>query len=276
MLSRSMTSDRDPVRIAVKATSEVCSLPAYPIPDWCERCATALSQAIEDREIAVTVSRLGDSGLTTTSELSGATDPSLVCRETASGSLNGGDDIGQLGWAIRAHAESERTFRVSTIPHYAAWAASSRGTAWKRLGSTDILIGVHPVGDSKSRALVVEIGLDRATDHDASVLARVLEGTMPVIVDRLILALGTDAIDPSALLTTREQQVLERLVTGATVRAIATELNRSPHTVHDHVKSLHRKFNASTRGELVARALGHVVTKPAPPYALPKLQHAVN
>jgi len=270
-----MTSDRDPVRIAVKATSEVCSLPAYPIPDWCERCATALSQAIEDHEIAVTVSRVGNSGLTTVSELSGATDPSLVCREAASGSSNGGGGAAQLGWAIGAHAESARTFRISTMPHYPAWAASPRGSAWKRLGSTDTLVGVHPIGDSTDRALIVEIGLDRATDHDASVLARVLEGTVPVIVDRLILALGADPIDPSALLTTREQQVLERLVTGATVRAIATELNRSPHTVHDHVKSLHRKFNASTRGELVARALGHVVTKPAPPSTLPKLRHAV-
>jgi hypothetical protein len=27
--------------------------------------------------------------------------------------------------------------------------------------------------------------------------------------------------------------------------------------VHDHVKSLHRKLDASSRGELVARALGH-------------------
>jgi hypothetical protein len=27
--------------------------------------------------------------------------------------------------------------------------------------------------------------------------------------------------------------------------------------VHDHVKSLHRKLNASSRGQLIARALGH-------------------
>ena len=42
------------------------------------------------------------------------------------------------------------------------------------------------------------------------------------------------------------------------MREIADALERSPHTVHDHVKSLHRKLNASSRGELIARTLGHV------------------
>lgn len=58
-------------------------------------------------------------------------------------------------------------------------------------------------------------------------------------------------------MTDREQDVLERLILGRSVREIAEELGRSPHTVHDHVKSLHRKLDASSRGELVARALGH-------------------
>jgi hypothetical protein len=30
------------------------------------------------------------------------------------------------------------------------------------------------------------------------------------------------------------------------------------YTVHDHVKSLHKKLNANNRGQLVARALGHL------------------
>lgn len=59
-------------------------------------------------------------------------------------------------------------------------------------------------------------------------------------------------------LTPREQDVLELLVEGKSVREISDELSRSPHTVHDYVKSLHRKLGASSRGELVARVLGHV------------------
>ena len=52
--------------------------------------------------------------------------------------------------------------------------------------------------------------------------------------------------------------MLDLLVLGLSVRQIAEELGRSTHTVHDHVKSLHKKLNANSRGELVARALGHL------------------
>jgi len=75
-----------------------------------------------------------------------------------------------------------------------------------------------------------------------------------------VLALGDDG--DTKWLTQREQIVLEQLTLGLSVRQIADELGRSPHTVHDHVKSLHRKLNASSRGELVARALGHTAIDP--------------
>ena len=76
------------------------------------------------------------------------------------------------------------------------------------------------------------------------------------------MAIGPDSSDSSHWLTQREQVILRHLLLGKSVREIADELGRSPHTVHDHVKSLHRKLNASSRGELVARALGHVEPKP--------------
>ena len=62
--------------------------------------------------------------------------------------------------------------------------------------------------------------------------------------------------DPSAWLTAREQEVLDHLALGRSVREIAAVLQRSPHTVHDHVKSLHRKLGANTRGGLIPRAIG--------------------
>ena len=57
--------------------------------------------------------------------------------------------------------------------------------------------------------------------------------------------------------------ILVELVSGASVREIAERIDRSPHTVHDHVKSLHRKLNASSRGELVSRYLGFHASSPA-------------
>jgi DNA-binding CsgD family transcriptional regulator len=70
-------------------------------------------------------------------------------------------------------------------------------------------------------------------------------------------ALGSNRLPRASWISQRERDVLEYLVLGHSVREIAEALSRSPHTIHDHVKSLHRKLNAQSRGELVARALGH-------------------
>jgi DNA-binding NarL/FixJ family response regulator len=73
-----------------------------------------------------------------------------------------------------------------------------------------------------------------------------------------LIAIGPSPTDGNQWLTPREQVILQHLLLGKSVREIAAELERSPHTVHDHVKALHRKLNASSRGELVARALGYI------------------
>lgn len=53
-------------------------------------------------------------------------------------------------------------------------------------------------------------------------------------------------------LTTREWEVVERLVRGASTSEIATELGVAPVTVRRHVGSVERKFGVSTRAEVVA------------------------
>jgi len=81
---------------------------------------------------------------------------------------------------------------------------------------------------------------------------------MALLARRAALALAVTADDEIPWLTVREQEILEHLVVGRSVRDIANDLERSPHTVHDHVKSLHRKLGAKTRGELIARAFGYI------------------
>ncbi len=56
-----------------------------------------------------------------------------------------------------------------------------------------------------------------------------------------------------ARLTPRQRQVLAQLVTGASEKELAYDLNLSPHTVHEHIKAIHRAFGARSRGELLAR-----------------------
>lgn len=58
---------------------------------------------------------------------------------------------------------------------------------------------------------------------------------------------------PSAGLSPRQGQTLVRLLGGDSEKQIAAHLGVSRHTVHVYVKALHRRFNVSSRGELLAR-----------------------
>lgn len=64
-----------------------------------------------------------------------------------------------------------------------------------------------------------------------------------------------DAPRPVPRLSPRERQVLELLLAGETVKETGARLKLSYRTVEGHVKALHRKFNVSSRGELLARCL---------------------
>ncbi len=55
----------------------------------------------------------------------------------------------------------------------------------------------------------------------------------------------------------RQRAVLEGLCRGLSEKQIAAELELSPHTIHGHVKELHRRYGAQSRGELLAKAHHH-------------------
>lgn len=54
-------------------------------------------------------------------------------------------------------------------------------------------------------------------------------------------------------LTARQRQVQELLAQGASEKEVADALGVSAHTVHDHVKALHRAHGVRSRGELLSR-----------------------
>jgi DNA-binding CsgD family transcriptional regulator len=62
-----------------------------------------------------------------------------------------------------------------------------------------------------------------------------------------------DAREPR--LSPRQRQVLELLRAGASEKEVAGALEISTHTVHDHVKALHRAYGVRSRGELMAHAV---------------------
>jgi DNA-binding NarL/FixJ family response regulator len=54
-------------------------------------------------------------------------------------------------------------------------------------------------------------------------------------------------------LSRRVRQTLEGLLRGDQEKQIASAMGVSPHTVHVYVKQLYRRFDVSSRGELLAR-----------------------
>jgi DNA-binding CsgD family transcriptional regulator len=61
--------------------------------------------------------------------------------------------------------------------------------------------------------------------------------------------------DPQSSLPPRLAQTLNALVEGKSEKQVAIELGISPHTLHNYVKALHKRFNVSSRGELVSKAM---------------------
>lgn len=68
------------------------------------------------------------------------------------------------------------------------------------------------------------------------------------------LLLARRPINPPTL-PPRLRQVLAGLLEGDSEKIIARRLGLSPHTVHEHVKRLHRRFNVQSRAELLACCL---------------------
>jgi DNA-binding CsgD family transcriptional regulator len=60
------------------------------------------------------------------------------------------------------------------------------------------------------------------------------------------------ADDAGQGLPPRLQQTLELLLEGLSEAEIVTRLGLSPHTVHDHVKRLYRRFQVNSRAQLLA------------------------
>jgi DNA-binding CsgD family transcriptional regulator len=66
---------------------------------------------------------------------------------------------------------------------------------------------------------------------------------------------ANDGATDSAL-SRRERETLTLLLAGSSEKEIARQLALSPHTVHGYVKTLYRRFGATSRAQLLALCLG--------------------
>lgn len=245
------------LELVAELASRVSRLSAVATQDWCARAADLIRGIRPTALVSVTIAGVRDHGELSFVEATGAAGLDPQGRSADVQPIHP-DHASSLGWWIPG-SEEIRVGLLHGLPGASEWASSPAGRRWSRYGATDLVVGVAPMpGHVVGRSLVVEFGLgpnDRPFDRAE---LNMLRAVLPLLARRAGLAFGPEVSSPLTRLTSREQEVLEHLALGKSVKEIAEDLARSPHTVHDHVKSLHRKLNASSRGELIARSLGHL------------------
>lgn len=80
----------------------------------------------------------------------------------------------------------------------------------------------------------------------------------PIIARKVLVTLqpAEQETEDTSLLSAREREILDELVTGAPIKTIAARLDISPHTVNNHLRKVYEKLRVDSRAEAVAVALG--------------------
>ncbi len=249
MSIRESTGPR-PLLALTSAARAICQLPTVPTQDWCDRAAECLAPLFGSSDVLILFSAGEGAGapIDAIGVASRRGDPARLT-ETEDPRLS----------ALRSRASRLESIHTpsggTSVMRDGAWRSGSFGALWSGDSWSDLLVSETTVGtDGTSLSLVVVI----ATSGSGPEAADWLEAIVPVLGAHARGALGGTRANPRAWLTPREQEVMEQLIMGKSVKDIAETLGRSPHTVHDHVKQLHKKLNANTRGELIARALGRL------------------
>ncbi len=259
-------------------TERLCALPAVATLDWCDRAAESVSRLFPEGAACVWLGTIEPGGKVRQVEATGAStapnqrglDPSELRSRI--------EQLSTLGFEFDERALSiGLCARASELSSGAPEHARAVSHVWRSLGPESIVVALVPLGaESGGRVLLIEAANLREESSDRDVA--VLSALMPTLTQRALVALGSEPCDRGSWLTPREQLVLEKLTLGMSVREIADTLGRSPHTVHDHVKSLHRKLSATSRGALIARALGHGanLVEPKLPRSADRLAQVIN
>lgn len=247
-------------RVASYAAT-LCELPAVATPDWCQRVAISAAGLYAGARAGAIVAMVEPGGRIVATETSG-----FAASASHAINIQPSDDaaararlerLNSIGFAPGEHAAAGHiTGRLSALSPSESTRAPTPTDAFETPASRIIVSFSHIPDAPPGCSLVVFLALPDAATQVAEEIAMAIEAGAPILGRRAAMALGSHPCSNAPWLTAREQEVLEQLILGRSVKQIAGVLGRSPHTVHDHVKSLHRKLNASTRGGLVARALG--------------------
>lgn len=244
----------------MKVAQALFGLPAVATLDWCDRAAAALRDIPGTNVVGVFLGTIHESGAMTDLEAAGfwvAGDPTgerardLRCRA---------EFMQGIGWTAGAcgmEFDPPVCAPLATLPGGGAWRSGPIGHLLQDDESGEVVLANAAAGPTVRGRCITIVWRGGRDAGEVAQAVSLLSAASRVLASRALQAIGPMRSKRSHWLSPREQVVLELLTLGRSVREIAEELHRSPHTVHDHVKALHRKLNASSRGELVARALGH-------------------
>lgn len=245
-------------------TQGIGKLPAVPTPDWCDRAALAIATVFPHADVALLLTDMGEAGRIRDVLSVGAA-------STRNHASQRGDalDLRVRVEALTGIPWSPDGMRIPDEGDVASRAyarADMHGSPhanYLHIPANGSLIATAAIlsNDNRSRKLITYVILPYAAAQafECMMVVRLATGLLAKLA---AVAIGAGP-EPVQWLTNREQEVLDQLVLGHSVKEISEALGRSPHTIHDHVKSLHRKLNANSRGELVAKALGHIPLPPA-------------
>ena len=257
-------------RSVAAVVQSTCKLPAVATLDWADRAAGTLSLIATPSRACIVLCSIDQSGAVRSHEATGVAssvsasnprpenhgdrNPELTLRSR-------GERLDHIGFRLNEQQLREGVCdTLDRLLGTAEWRSLGLGRLWAGVPAGEVFTAISELGGVVSgRAIVAMVGMS-SSESDAVRQDRIsqLRAVMPCLIGRALLAVGAEIAGSGRWLTAREQQVLAQLTLGKSVRQIAEDIGRSPHTVHDHVKSLHRKLNASSRGELVARALGYL------------------
>ncbi len=238
----------------VTLVEHVCALPAVATLDWCDRAASSFANEIKGSTAVVLLATVREDGTIREIESIGA------------GKHGAGNEPELIDIRARVERLSTLGFGISNLAGgkpQVGLVSPAQGEPRSELeqlfvnSGSGVAAGVCALGTpSTGRVLCVIVSVPAGIPEW---VPGVLVSILPSLSRKVLVAIGTSTSTKSGWISHREQMVLEQLILGKSVKQIADDLGRSPHTVHDHVKALHRKLNASSRGELVARALGHMM-----------------
>ena len=241
--------------LTAKVMAMIHRLPGIATLDWCDRAAKAACMLHEGSAAAVVLCCLDRDG--------------FLVRLEAVGAAGVGVDLGRVRTSFRQGEWAGWKGPMPEAGRSIVGLASTMGLLerrgegpvarrWEHFSPGDVLLGAGAVPGETGRTLLIELALPGPAGRNVEREQIVLGASMPLLIEKLVNAVGAEPADERRWLTAREEVVLWQLVAGKKVPQIAEELGRSIYTVHDHVKSLHRKLGATSRGQLVARALGHL------------------